>query len=227
MSSVLRMATGKGRRDRGDDKVMRSMLTRKQGFAAGALLVLAMMLGACGGATQGTPTAIPADVVRPVQPTPAYPARADVFTLATPAAPPIFLTPTPEPPDVAALSALETGPAGWQALLAIEQSPSAMGIATGGATIYEQPDGRALKSVPATSVLNVTGVSADGRWLSVYDDSAVYGWVPAGQLLLYGADDLIVVDKAVDPGMVATLIADVMQPVNVLDDLMATIAAGE
>lgn len=224
---MLRKASCKGRRGQSDCTIVRAMLTGNHGFLASALLMLTVMLSACGGAAQGTPTAIPADVARPVQPTPVYPARADVFTLATPAAPPIFLTPTPAPPNAAVLSALETGPARWQALLAIEQSPSAMGIATGGATIYEQPGGRVLKSVPATSVLNVTGVSADGRWLSVYDDSAVYGWVPASQLLLYGADDLIVVDKAVDPGMVATLIADVMQPVNVLDDLMATFAAEE
>jgi len=206
------------------------MLTGNHSVVAKMLLVVLLMtltLTACGGAAQGTPTAIPADVVRPVQPTPAYPPRADIFTLATPAAPPIFLTPTPEPPSAAALSALDTAPLGWQALLAIEQSPSAMGIATGGATIYEQPGGRTLKSVPATSVLNVTGISADGRWLSVYDDDAVHGWVPTGQLLLYGADDLIVVEQAVDPGIVATLIADVMQPITVLDELMATLEGGE
>lgn len=203
------------------------MWTWKRGFVVGALLTLAVLLGACSGAARATPTAIPADAVRPLQPTPVYPARANVFTLSTPSATPIFLTPTPEPPNAATLSRVENGPASWQALLAIEQSPSAMGIATGGATIYEQPGGRALKSVPATSILNVTGVSSDGRWLSVYSDDATYGWVPAGQLLLYGADDLIVVDEAVNPGMVATLIADVMQPINVLDNLMATFEAEE
>ena len=65
----------------------------------------------------------------------------------------------------------------------------------------------------------------DGRWLSVYDEDATFGWTPVGQLVLYGADDLIAVTEAVDPAVVATLIADVMQPVNVLDDLMATLAA--
>jgi len=110
-------------------------------------------------------------------------------------------------------------------LLAIEQPPSAIGIATAGAVIYDQPGGRVLKQIPPTGVLNVTGISADGRWLSVYDDDAVFGWTPAGQLSLFGADDLTVVDKAVNPGVVATLIAEAMEPVRVLDDLMATLEA--
>lgn len=201
------------------------MSTRTYGLSIGGLLIL-LLLGACsGGAPQGTPTPIPASIVRPVQPTPVYPARADLFTLATPSNTPIILSPTPEAPSAAALSEVEAGPVGWQALLAIEQPPSAIGIATGGATIYATPGGRALKSLPAASVLNVTGVSPDGRWLSVYDETAVYGWTPAGQLVLFGADDLTTVATAVDPAVVATLIADVMQPVNVLDGLMTTLEA--
>ncbi len=200
------------------------MCTGKRCFWVGTIVMLAGMLAACGSsAPQGTPTPIPASVVRPVQPTPIYPDRADVFTLATPVATPIFIAPTLAPPSAAALSAVESGPAGWQALLAIEQPPSAIGIATGGAAIYEAPGGRVLKSVPATGVLNVTGISEDGRWLSVYDETAIFGWTPVGQLVLYGADDLTVVSEAVDPAVVATLIADVMQPVTVLDDLMATL----
>jgi len=188
------------------------------------MVVLAVMLAGCGGsATQGTPTPIPASVVRPVQPTPIYPDRADVFTLATPIATPVLIAPTLAPPPAAALSAVDSGPTGWQALLAIQQPPSAIGIATGGAVIYDAPGGRVLKSVPATGVLNVTGISEDGRWLSVYDEDAAFGWTPVGQLVLYGADDLTVVSEAVDPAIVATLIADVMQPVSVLDDLMATL----
>lgn len=200
------------------------MFTKKCGLGINGLLAGVLLLGACGGAApQGTPTAIPASVVRPAQPTPIYPARADVFTLATPMNTPIMLSPTPSAPSVAALSEVERGPVGWQALLALEQPPSAIGIATGGATIYTTPGGRPLKSVPAAGVLNVTGVSADGRWLSVYDETAVFGWTPVGQLVLFGADDLTTVSEAVDPAIVATLIADVMQPVNVLDDLMATL----
>jgi len=202
------------------------MLAGKRGFVGGMLLVLAVMLAACGGgAAQGTPTPIPADVVRPVQPTPVYPSNADVFSLATPEASPVFITPTPEPVSAAALSAVSSGSAGWTALLAVEQPPSALGIATGGSAIYDEPGGRVIKSIPATGVLNVTGISEDGRWLSVYDEDAAYGWAPAGQVKLFGADDLTVVQHAVDPAVVATLIADVMQPVSVLDELMATLEA--
>lgn len=189
------------------------------------LAAFSILLAACGGPPPSDPTPLPASVVRPEQPTPVYSSNAQVFTLATPRVTPIFVTATPSPEDPAALSAVSTGRAGWTALLAIEQSPSAVGIATGGAAIYDEPGGRVLKSVPGTGVLNVTGVSADGRWLSVYDETGIYGWVPSGQLALFGDDDLTVVDKAVDPGVVATLIADVMQPVNVLDDLMATLEA--
>lgn len=199
---------------------------KKRLFGALVTMMATAVIAACGGdVTQGTPTPIPASVVRPVQPTPVYPARADVFTLATPATTSVFIAPTLAPPPAAALSAIESGPAGWRALLAIEQPPSAIGIATGGAAIYDAPGGRVLKSVPATGVLNVTGISEDGRWLSVYDEAAIFGWTPAGQLVLYGADDLTVVSEAVDPAVVATLIADVMQPVTVLDDLMATLEA--
>ncbi len=187
------------------------------------LAALVLLLAACGGPPPADPTPIPASAVRPEQPTPAYPSNADVFTLATPRVTPVFITPTPSPANPGTLSAVSTGPAGWTALLAIEQPPSAVGIATGGAVIYDEPGGRVLKRVPSTGVLNVTGVSADGRWLSVYDETGVYGWTPSGQLALFGDDDLTVVGKAVDPGVVATLIADVMQPVNVLDDLMATL----
>ena len=197
---------------------------KRCGLSIGGLLTVVLLLGACSGAaSQGTPTAIPASAVRPAQPTPIYPGRADVFTLATPMNTPIMLSPTPEAPSAAALSEVERGAAGWQALLALEQPPSAIGIATGGGAIYAMPGGRVLKSVPAASVINVTGVSADGRWLSVYDETSVFGWMPVGQLALFGADDLTTVTAAVDPAVVATLIADVMQPMNVLDDLMATL----
>lgn len=187
-------------------------------------LATVLALTGCNRAAPATPTAIPANVVRPVQPTPAYTVQADVFTLATPQHPPVLITPTPTP-ALDALSTIRQGPAGWRALLAIEQPPSAIGIATAGAVIYDRPDGRILKRIPPTGVLNVTGISEDGRWLSVYDDDAIFGWTPAGQLSLFGAEDLTVVDKAVDPGVVATLIAEAMEPVRVLDDLMATLEA--
>jgi len=190
-----------------------------------AAAVLVLFLAACGGPPQADPTPLPAAAVRPQQPTPAYPSSVGPFTLATPLAAPVFVTATPAPVAPAALSAVVAGQVERDAQLAVEQPPSAVGIATGGAAIYDAPGGRLLKSVPSTGVLNVTGVSVDGRWLSVYDETGVFGWVSSGQLVLFGDDDLIVVDAAVDPSVVVTLIADVMQPVEVLDSLLATLEA--
>ena len=109
--------------------------------------------------------------------------------------------------------------------LAMEQTPSASGIATGGATIYDAPGGRGLASVPVAGIVTITGKSADGKWYAVYNDAAVYGWTPVGQLRVFGGDDLIVVDKALDPAPVATMIAQAMEPVKVLDSLMPTLEA--
>jgi hypothetical protein len=105
------------------------------------------------------------------------------------------------------------------------QTPSAVGIAPGGSAIYAERGGRALASVPVGGVLTVTGKSEDGSWYAVYNDDAVYGWTPAGQLRVYGGDDLVVVEEAPDPAPVATLLAQAAQPVEVLDDLMAQFEA--
>lgn len=84
----------------------------------------------------------------------------------------------------------------------------------------------ALATVPVGGVLTVTGKSTDGDWYAVYNEDAVYGWVPASQLRVYGADALIVVDQALDPAPVATLLAQAYQPVRVLDRLMAEMENG-
>ena len=65
------------------------------------------------------------------------------------------------------------------------QTPAAMGIASGGTAIYAEPGGRALATVPVGGVLTVTGKSADGDWYAVYNEDAVFGWAPAGQLRVY------------------------------------------
>lgn len=192
--------------------------TTKKRLAALFLCLLA--LGGCGGA-QGTPTPIPASVVRPVQSTPAYGGAAR-FVAATPAAPVLTpaMTPTspaiahPAPPPSIDLRAVDG------ALL--EQPPSALGIVTGGATLLAQPGGPALANLPAGEVLTLTGASADGRYLAVYTNAFASGWVARGQLAVYGAADLVVVEQAAEPGPLATLIAEVMAPVQVLDALMAT-----
>ncbi|MBK8049574.1 MAG: SH3 domain-containing protein [Anaerolineales bacterium] len=169
-------------------------------------------------------TPIPASIVRPAQATPDYPSQAKVFTLGAPVASPVFL-----PTATATMPAAENGGASavrdLMQYLAMEQTPSATGIAAGGATIYEAPGGRALGSIPVAGLVTITGKSADGNWYAVYDDGAVFGWTPTGQLRVFGGDDLIVVEKSLDPAPVATLIAQAMEPVQVLDVLMPTLEA--
>ena len=182
------------------------------------LLVLAMLiLAACGGGPE-TPTAIPASVVRPDQPTPVY-GQATTFNLApTVAATVESNSVVDEAPVVAPSSAAQPEPSMSEQktrsiVLPMLQTPSALGIATGGATLLEQPNGRALVNLPAGAAVTVTGKSADGRYLAAYTNEGVAGWVPTGQLLLFGGDDLIVVESTAGPGPIATLIAQAMQPV--------------
>jgi hypothetical protein len=184
------------------------------------------MLAACGGGP-ATPTPLPPDVARPIQPTPAY-GNSTQFTLATPIVPVTFsvslsgtLTPTQATSLLFAASTPRT-----LATLA-PQTPSALGIATGGATLLAQPDGQVLSRLPVGEVVTVTGKTADGRYLAAYTNAGAAGWVAAGQLTLYGADDLVVVEEAAGPGPIATLLAEAMQPVKVLETLVATPTAPE
>jgi hypothetical protein len=199
----------------------------RQWISAGVGAVLGMLLlvlGGCGGPQRAQPTAIPAGAVRPVQPTPQYPGGAEVFSLLTPGATPQFV-PTAAAED--ALSVVDESSRQQRAAIKLfieNQTPSAVGIAPGGTAIYAERGGRTLATVPAGGVLTVTGKSADGAWYSVYNENAIFGWVPAGQLRVYGGDDLVVVETAPDPGPVATLLAQAAEPVRVLDDLMAAFA---
>lgn len=194
-------------------------------LGASALLgALLLVLGGCGGPQRAQPTAIPASVVRPVQPAPKYPGGAEVFSLLTPGATPQFV-PTAAAEDTLAVDD-ESGRQQRAAIkLFIEnQTPSAVGISPGGTAIYAERGGRTLAAVPAGGILTVTGKSADEGWYAVYNENAVFGWVPAGQLRVYGGEDLVVVESAPDPAPVATLLAQAAEPVHVLDGLMATLA---
>jgi hypothetical protein len=178
-------------------------------------------LAGCGGGAQAQATAIPASVVRPVQPTPQYPGGSDVFSLLTPGATAQFV-PTAAVEDALAVADHTSSQQRAAIKLFIEnQTPSAVGISPGGTAIYADRGGRTLAAVPVGGVLTVTGKSVDGAWYSVYNEDAVFGWVPAGQLRVYGGEDLVVVEQAPDPAPVATLLAQAAQPVRVLDDLMA------
>ena len=192
--------------------------TKKRLLAS--LLVCLLALAGCGGA-QGTPTPIPAGVAHPVQSTPAYGGAAR-FVAATPAAPVQSPAMTPTGPAIAqpALPPTPDPRTAYRALL--EQPPSALGIVTGGAALLAAPGGAALANLPAGEVVTLTGSSADGRYLAVYTNAFISGWVARGQLAVYGAADLAVVEQAAEPAPLATLIAEVMAPVQVLDALMAT-----
>ena len=195
-------------------KVQRRQVDFQRQLVCGLLVLAMLILAACGGGPE-TPTAIPASVVRPEQPTPVY-GQATTFNLApTQAATAEAERPADEVPVASAAppAPVADEPPVRSIVLPMLQTPSALGIATGGATLLEQPNGRALVSLPAGAAVTVTGKSADGRYLAAYTNEGVAGWVPAGQLLLFGGDDLIIVDAAAGPGPIATLIAEAMQPV--------------
>ena len=102
------------------------------------------------------------------------------------------------------------------------QTPSALGIVRGGASLLNRPGGSVLSSLPAGAVVTVTGKTADGQFVAAYTDDGMAGWISAGQLTLFGADDLVVVEESAGPGPIATLVAEAMQPVTVLETLVAT-----
>ena len=165
------------------------------------------LLAACAGAPPA-PTPIPAGVVRPEQPTPVYPNVSPEFRL-TPATPEtvIFVTPLPTTDFAPLISAPRS------VGLAMRQPPSAMGIATGGVTLLDAPGGAPVATVSPGGALTVTGRSQDGAWLAAFTSDSAAGWIPAGSVVLYGDDDLTVVDFAFSPAPVATLLAEAMQPV--------------
>lgn len=189
----------------------------KWSAAASLMLLVALLTGACGGPNLVKPTAVPADAVRPDQPTPVFSNKAPQYQLKASASP-VMVTP-------ASIENLEPIPTVDRLanLFLMPQPPTALGIASGGATLVDAPNGRqVVATIPAGSSVTVTGKSGDGRWLAVFADDMSSGWVSAGSLRLFGADDLIVVDRALAPLPVATMLAEAMQPVAVLDEAMAT-----
>lgn len=171
--------------------------------------VAAVALTACGsGAATSTP--VPASVVRPDQPTPVYPGST-AFALLTPTAAPVFVTGTP------AMAAVVAGADTSAASLPLDPTlfqppPTALGIVRGGATLFDQPVGTVLRTLPAGAAVTLTGKTADGAWLAAYVESGEYGWVAASSLALFGEETLSVVTQALGPGLAATLVAEAMQP---------------
>lgn len=179
-----------------------------------AYFALGLFLAACGG-ERLTPTPIPASIVRPVQPTPVYEKSSD-FTISTPSA----ITGTVIPsapiaqvaPDATTQSSIPLQEPDKPDSSTMQQLPSALGIATSGAVLLDRPGGRVLVNLPSGATVTVTGKSADNRYLAAYTNDGMVGWVLVGQLLLFGADDLTVVQAAIGPGLIATLIAQDMHP---------------
>lgn len=173
---------------------------------------LAIGLTACGG-NQATPTPIPADVVRPEQPAPVYPAST-AFTLATP----VIALPTVAmmAADVTTTTGATTPVASRQALdlAALQPPPTGMGILRGGASLLATPNGAAVAQLPTGAVVTLTGKSADGGWVAVYTEDGVSGWLAANGVTLLGAETLTVVTEAVGPGLAATLVAEAMAPMT-------------
>jgi hypothetical protein len=176
-------------------------------FCLVALYVFAT--AACGGPNLDAPTAIPADIIVPDQPAPVYADDATLFTLATPD-PPVFANVT-----VGSGSAISAGTMERPIVaLAYPQTPSALGVVRGGAVLRSAPGGTQVGSLPAGATVTITGKSADGSAYAVFSHDATAGWLGANAVTVYGGDDLLVVDFAVGPGPIATLMAEAMVPVE-------------
>ncbi|MFN8442169.1 MAG: SH3 domain-containing protein [Caldilineaceae bacterium] len=176
------------------------------------LLLLVFLLAACGGGTPAAPTAIPASVAQPQQPKPELVKGKPVFESTNDATPVIIVPATETDIDPSLLLADEGTPTPLS--LSFHIPPTALGIATGGASIVDAPNGRVVATVPAGSTLTVTGRSSDGKFLAVYEDDGTAGWVTVGSLQLYGADDLTVVEQPIFPAPIITLLAEQMIPLE-------------
>lgn len=174
------------------------------------VVVIGSVLVGCGGAP-GTPTPLPAAIVRPEQPTPVYPVST-AFTLLTPA-PSLQVVAIAQTTAPAVVDDEATPVAPSLSLAALQlPSPTGMGIVRGGAALLASPNGPARQQLPAGAVVTLTGKSADGVWVAAYDDQGTSGWLAAQQLVLLGTATLTVVTTASGPGLAATLVAQAMAP---------------
>ncbi len=64
------------------------------------------------------------------------------------------------------------------------------------ATLYDKPDGKALKVLTPAVVVNGIGRDASGNWLFVQQQNGNTGWVQAGQVIAFGIDGLPTVNEA-------------------------------
>jgi len=186
---------------------------------SGLSLPLIFILAACGGNNRsGGPTAIPPDIVRPAQSTPEFVERREPIVIPT-------LSPTPpgsvnveNSPRVAALATARVE--------AARVPVAALGVATGTTTLYASPargDTPAvpMASIPAGATVTVTGISSDSQYYAVYTTAGQAGWIEAAALTVFGGSDLATVTETYQPSAMATLLAQAMRPVNVIDQIVS------
>ena len=173
------------------------------------LLCLCALLVGCG-RDRATPTALPADVARPEQPTPVY---AGSTTFNEVAVTPIFATPILTPSTIIS-DTFAPVIRGFDRALLAQVPPSGLGLVLGGTPLLDVPGGIVIENLPGGTPLTLTGKTPDGLWLAVYTNGGVAGWVNRAALARYGEASLVVVEQAFGPGPVATLIADAMIPIE-------------
>jgi uncharacterized protein YraI len=196
---------------------MSSRRLRRLTLAAMCLFLL--LVNGCGGPGAATATALPPDVARPSQPTPDFDNPAADFRLTpvampTWAAPAVAATPVPLPARPTVVAPLE-------------QTPTALGIAIVPLVLAASPNGPSITELPVGTTLTITGRSADGAWLAGYTSAGVAGWVPTSAVTLFGGADLTIVERAVPPAAVATLIATAMLPVTLPEGVAAADAPAD
>ena len=193
----------------GQQSFMSIRVLRGSSFFVGLVACFALSMAACGGPQIAAPTAIPAEITVPDQPAPIYADDATRFTLATPA-PPVFPDSGVRSENSVSAGAMDRP----EIVLPYEQMPSALGVVRGGAVLRDAPDGRQIGSIPVGGTVTITGKTDEGRAYAVFSHDGLAGWLAASAVTVYGGDDLVVVNSAVGPGPVATLMAEAMRPIE-------------
>lgn len=180
-----------------------------------AAITLALLLASGCNSPGEAATALPPDVARPAQPGPVFDNPAQDFHL-TPVPGPARATAAP--PAATSVPLLERP----TVVAPLEQSPTALAVARMPLVLMAAPNGPGLRELPTAATLTITGRSADRAWLAGYTEDGIAGWVAASSVTLFGDADLQVVDRAVAPDAIATLIAQAMLPVELPPAVAAT-----